>query len=158
MTDDLVERFEQRLIPEPNTGCWLWIGVYASSHMGYGEFYAHGRRQYAHRFSYEAFKGSATGLCVLHRCDVPICVNPDHLFLGTKKDNTNDMLSKRREAFGSRTGAAKLTAEQARRIKYDTRGCKRLSKEYGVSTTTIQDIRHGRLWVRAIEELEGAAT
>jgi hypothetical protein len=71
--------------------CWLWTG---GKHInGYGGF----RNKYAHRVSFELFKTKIPkGLCVLHVCDVRHCVNPEHLWLGTKKDNTQDMIKKKR--------------------------------------------------------------
>jgi hypothetical protein len=90
-----------KFIPEPNTGCWLWIGT---THPigGYGRIKKRIDKnkwvQYeAHRVSYELFKGIIPKyLMVCHKCDTPSCVNPNHLFLGTAKDNMQDMVSKGR--------------------------------------------------------------
>lgn len=85
--------FGQFLISD---GCWEWQG--SRYGFGYGRLYlGDGTRVKAHRFSYELFNGSVPrNLCVLHYCDNPICVRPDHLFLGTLSDNTQDMVSKGR--------------------------------------------------------------
>ena len=105
--------------------CWLWTG---STTRGYGKL--DGRR-YAHRVSYELAHGQIpVGFCVLHRCDTPACVRPDHLFLGTDADNVRDMISKNRHSFGSRNGQAKLTARQVRTIR-------RLRRE-GVPAQTLR--------------------
>lgn len=93
------ERFDNFYIPEPNTGCWLWIG--AIEKWGYGKITIHenGKRfqEKVHRTSYRIFKGTIPhGLFVLHKCDVRCCVNPDHLFLGTLRDNSQDMIRKGR--------------------------------------------------------------
>lgn len=79
------------------SGCWLWLG--GVDRKGYGFIGSGGnnsRRLSAHRVSYELKFGDINDLCVCHRCDVPACVNPDHLFLGTKGDNNRDMWSKGR--------------------------------------------------------------
>lgn len=80
--------------------CWIW--PFAKDKDGYGRVYMHGNRR-AHRLAYKSFVGKIpTGLCVLHRCDVPSCVNPRHLFLGTVKDNNRDRVFKGRN--GKRPG------------------------------------------------------
>jgi hypothetical protein len=95
---DLTERFMEKVFPVPEAGCWIWDGPL--NNKGYGKLYGKPYGQstrYAHRISYGLFKGPiADGLCVLHRCDVACCVNPDHLFLGTILDNNRDMIEKGR--------------------------------------------------------------
>lgn len=89
-------------------GCWLWNGYI--SHDGYGKLYAFGRRISSHRFSYELFKSKIFNkdLCVCHSCDTPECVNPDHLWLGTSKENTKDSVDKgRRDYLKGETNPAK---------------------------------------------------
>lgn len=95
------QRFWRFVTFEPNTGCWLWTGN--TTKFGYGMLVvgsmANGTRrpEMTHRLSYEMHKGPITnGLCVLHKCDTPQCVNPDHLWLGTKSDNSLDAHSKGR--------------------------------------------------------------
>jgi hypothetical protein len=73
--------------------CWLWTGPRTRY---YGNFCIGGKVVLAHRFSYELNIGSAIGFCVCHRCDVPLCVRPDHLFKGTQADNLRDCISKGR--------------------------------------------------------------
>lgn len=93
------ERFMRNVSPEPNTGCWLWTG---SLQKGYGAFCVDGKLNRAHRVSYVLFVGPLhkwTGyhdVCVCHKCDVPACVNPEHLFLGTQKANQRDKENKGR--------------------------------------------------------------
>lgn len=88
------------ILPEPNSGCWLWTGRYARN--GYGTYGGgrSGERISAHRLAWQEANGPVPdGLQVLHRCDVRGCVNVDHLFLGTAKDNTRDMMAKGRAHF-----------------------------------------------------------
>ena len=76
-------------------------------------------KKFAHRLAYEAVYGPIpTGMCVCHRCDNPRCVNPGHLFLGTQKDNMQDMVIKSRSTKGERNRHAKLTTCQVAQIRY----------------------------------------
>jgi hypothetical protein len=103
----LKDRFEQQFIPEPNSGCWLWIG--AIDGRGYGAIKDSSRvMRRASRVSWELHRGSIPEkMCILHKCDVPLCVNPDHLFLGTNADNTRDMYRKGR-AYNMRDVAGRF--------------------------------------------------
>lgn len=105
------ERFWSKV--EKTDTCWIWT---AAKINGYGVFWHSGKNMKAHRLSYEAaFSPIPIGLYVLHHCDVPSCVNPAHLFLGTQRDNIQDMDSKgrgRRGIFpGESAPAAKLTLD-----------------------------------------------
>lgn len=124
-------------------GCWNWIGY--KNNMGYGVM-KHQRKSYkSHRLSYILHVGEITnGLCVLHRCDNPLCVNPKHLFLGYQKDNADDKVSKGRQYKGERHHECKLTDEQVKEIRsYDYyRGLYvYLSEKYNVGRPTISEIR-----------------
>lgn len=106
------QRFEDKYMPEPNSGCWLWIGAIVPSKAGLfrGNFSFGGRPILAHRASYAMHFGSFDpSLHVCHSCDTPSCVNPDHLWLGTHGDNMADMVKK------GRTRQARYP-EQARQI------------------------------------------
>lgn len=101
-----INRFWSKV--EKTPVCWLYHG--SKAHFGYGVLFfgKEGREVRAHRFAWELLRGPIpAGLWVLHRCDVPSCVNPDHLFLGTAKDNTADMIRKGRANVprGSRHGS-----------------------------------------------------
>ena len=101
----LRERVDRMSVPEPNTGCHLWMGPVNDA--GYGKIKVDGRMHRAHRVSYAANVSTIpTGMMVLHKCDTPACVNPDHLFLGDARDNILDATRKGRTAW------VRATAEQ----------------------------------------------
>lgn len=115
----LAERLERRSIPEPNTGCLLWIGTW--THHGYGQIWAarNSKRMIStHRAAYELTYGKIPdGMCVLHKCDVRCCINPDHLFLGTDADNVADMIAKGRRK-GLMSKGIKWRKREAQRIAF----------------------------------------
>ncbi len=95
----IADRFHRKWIGEPNSGCWLWLG--SIDRKGYGQIRDpdQNRLRVATHVSIELHGGAVPpGMCVLHRCDVPGCVNPAHLFVGTLKDNTQDMIGKKRNS------------------------------------------------------------
>lgn len=90
----MLERLLARVIPEPNSGCWLWEGALCN---GYGSVRFEGKSWFVHRLIYLLVRGPIDkGLHVLHRCDVASCCNPDHLFPGTNYDNIVDSMKKNR--------------------------------------------------------------
>jgi len=90
------ERFEEKFIPEPNSGCWIWNAGFLGT-SGYGSFSVKNKTYLAHRISFQIYNGEiAKGMCVMHSCDTPCCVNPRHLKLGTLKDNSQDKMMKGR--------------------------------------------------------------
>ena len=98
-SDTAKQRLESRYSPDPNTGCWLWIGtVLKSGKLEYGVLVYKGKKVPAHRLSYETFVDKIPdGKMVLHKCDTPACINPDHLSIGNHKDNMLDAMSKGRK-------------------------------------------------------------
>ncbi len=149
MRGTVKERFNSKYIPEPNSGCWLWDGAVIPK--GYGHMYLGGRNEYAHRISYELHIGPiGDGLFVCHRCDVRACVNPDHLFLGTHKENMRDMYSKRRMAVGERCPSAKLTSRAVLSVRerYALGGVTHaeLALEYGVTRQSVSKALSGDTW------------
>ena len=100
----VVIRFESLLVNNGLTECWDWRGT--KDEKGYGVFWVKTRNEAAHRFSFRYFKGDIPeGMFVCHRCDSPSCANPGHLFLGTAKDNTQDMMKKNRGRGHFKAGA-----------------------------------------------------
>lgn len=136
-------------MPEPNSGCQLWIK--AASYAGYGQFSWGGKLRLAHRAAYELASGPIpSGLAVCHRCDVPSCVNPQHLFLGTPKENMGDASNKGRLVKGSRHLLAKITESDARAIASSSLSYAQLARQYGVSRTLIYRIKRGLAWIHAL--------
>jgi hypothetical protein len=142
-------RFKASVEPQPD-GCWHWAGYKpkTGSRVGYGEFYTKDdKRILAHRASYMLIKGEDPGeQCVLHKCDNPSCVNPDHLFLGDRTENSADRQRKERQARGQTHGFSKLTDDDVRAIRQDDRTNRALAKIYGVFETTISEARRGKTW------------
>ena len=128
--------------------CWLWTGGRSAG--GYGRFWLNGANIYAHRYSYIMENGEiGPSMKVLHRCDTPSCVRPDHLFLGTNRDNTADMIAKGRKVQprGEGHGMARLTEDQVRGIRGESGLSQReIAAKYGVSQPLVSAIRTGKLW------------
>lgn len=135
-----------RAIVNEKTGCLEWQG--ARSRKGYGEI-GDGKYHQAHRAAYAlAFGEFELCLHVLHRCDNPCCINPEHLFLGTNYDNVLDRMAKGRSS-GARRGHnpnAKLTEAQVREIRADRRTQKLIARAYGISQSTVSSIKRGATW------------
>lgn len=130
---------------DTNGGCWLWSAI---TQRGYGFLKIRGSRKAAHRLSWSLHRGAIpAGLCVLHRCDTPACINPDHLFLGTQADNMADMAKKGR-SNPSRWNA-RLSPKAAIAIRQSALPAATLAAEYGVRPKTIKNVRRGKsyAWV-----------
>lgn len=103
----------------------------------------------AHRLSWSLRHGDPGKSCVLHKCDVRSCVNPDHLFLGTQRDNMHDMIRKGRSARGEKQGAAKLTAYKVREMRKLWSGGAtppQLAQQFGVSREAVNGVVFRRNW------------
>lgn len=149
-------RFWSKVNRSSSDGCWPWIG--STSAYGYGEFQTGSRRSKtrkvyrAHRVAWELIHGNIPlGLHVLHRCDNPPCVRPDHLFLGTAADNVADRIAKGRtnQPTGEAIGMAKLTVREVVQIRLQRLHGKSviaLAKEYGVSRSSIYSIVNYKMW------------
>ncbi len=147
-TEKFIRKFEDRFIPEPNTGCWLWTS--ALNDAGYGD-YRTIRTRRAHRLSWEIYNGPIPkGMHILHRCDLPCCVNPRHLFLGNHQDNMDDMNAKGRQRHPKEQyHHTKVTPKQVLEIRVLRQAglsFRAIGKEYGVSRHCIANICYGRTW------------
>ena len=126
-----------------DTGCW--INMFEQSHKQ-GRIFVDGKHIACARMSYIIMKGDIPeGLHILHTCDNPRCINPDHLFLGTNQDNVNDKMSKGRHktAYGSKHGSAKLSpmlVKQIITLLSQEVPQRKIAKIYGVSQRTITKI------------------
>lgn len=143
-TKEMVERLS---MPVPECGCWIWMGNEGPG--GYGRVACAGKRIRAHRFSWEVYNGPIPeGVHVLHKCDTPLCVNPDHLFLGTIKDNSRDMHVKGRapNKKGINHPMVKLTEKEVRSIRLSSLPYREISSEFGVALSAISRIKSGKRW------------
>lgn len=152
----LKERFDEKWIPVPESGCWLWTATCYPS--GYGVIGVGSRTDgsrtnvAAHRLSYELHVGDIPqDICVLHKCDTPQCVNPNHLFLGTKQDNNKDKLAKNRQAKGARMNRGHLTESDVQAIRQMKQAnpsfsCKQIGQTFNVARNTISLILQGKRW------------
>lgn len=148
------ERFWEKVKKAGPDECWEWQA--AKQHGGYGFFGIAGKSIKAHRFSWELANGPIPkgegyhGTCVCHKCDNPSCVNPNHLFLGTNKDNADDRDAKGRckakGPLGERSGRSKLKAEQVVAIRNDGRKVTEIARAYGVGHATIHRILNRICW------------
>lgn len=141
--------FETLYIPEPNSGCWIWIGATWGGGKKYGSIHYQAKTYSAHVFSYLIHKGKIpNGLIVRHTCDVTFCVNPEHLILGTHQDNADDRQARGRTVVmrGEKNGFAKLTPEKVLAIRADPRSQKKIAVDYGVCQMTVCYIKSKKLW------------
>jgi len=149
----LLERWWTKWKRNHETGCWEWTA--SKNYFGYGRIGGEGGRKggtlKAHRVAWQIFYGTIpAGLCVLHKCDVASCVNPDHLWLGTKRDNTLDMITKGRGLRGQKNGHAKLTPGlvPSLRQEYARGGTthQALADRSGLTRQGMTDVLSGRNW------------
>jgi len=141
------EWLEERTIPEPNSGCLIWLKAVTPD--GYGSISKLYGEVRAHRYVWANERGPIPDdMCVLHRCDNPPCCNIDHLFLGTKLDNAVDRDTKGRlgDRRGQSNGRAKLTDEQAREIRDATGSQREIGLRYGVNQQMVSRIKAGEAW------------
>lgn len=144
--------FPDRISPEPNSGCWIWDAAVASH--GYGTY---GKNKTAHRYSCELSHGTIPhGMMALHKCDNKLCVNPQHIYIGSKKDNSLDAYSRGqmdhvRHPACEKHPMAKLKPEHVAEIRSIVGRFKRgqrseMAIRFGVSPATISDVKAGLSW------------
>jgi hypothetical protein len=150
MRGSLRDRFNAKWMPEPNSGCWIWLGAMSGLRPSMGT--VPGTQELAYRVSWQLHRGEIPcGLYVCHHCDVPLCVNPDHLFLGTQADNLADMSNKGRGRGPCRDRAnthykTKLTEADVVAIRADPRPTRAVGRDYGVTQANISAVRSGKTW------------
>jgi hypothetical protein len=138
------ERFFSKVKINDVTGCHEWTG--AKFRDGYGQFrVGNGTLKMisAHRWICEPIP---EGMLVLHKCDNRSCVNRDHLFFGSHKENMTDMVAKNRQAKGARCAKTKLTEDQVKEIRKDTRRQRDIADAYGVGKSLISYIKRKEIW------------
>lgn len=151
---DLGERFWEKVARRGPDECWEWQAF--RNKKGYGKMLigsrADGtnRKEYTHRIAWLLTHGKMPSDCVLHRCDNPPCCNPNHLFEGSRMDNSHDALAKGRLRVGERHQNAKLTVSAVREARADyARGgvtIRALAARYGVTEMTIHHALRGHTW------------
>ncbi len=152
--------FELLNTPEPNSGCWLWIGAH---HQGYGTIWDGKRQARATHISLLLHgRPIPEGMHACHRCDNPCCVNPDHIFIGTRSDNMRDMHNKGRarrtlSMKGSENPKARLTEDAVRKIRADyLRGVplQEIRREHGLASNHAWSIIRGKLWRHVVHQVK----
>jgi hypothetical protein len=152
LTADQTDRFWAKVEKKGATECWDWTGYKDDG--GYGTFNVGGGMQFAHRVSWVIENGPIPAgthsgtMCVLHHCDNPACVNPDHLFLGTQQDNIDDMVEKGRSNTGVKNGQVVLSEEDVLKIRKigKTVTLRVLADQFGVSFSAISLILRRETW------------
>ena len=161
LSESTVARFWTKVdVREPDE-CWPWTAAVRSTRCQYGVLKVDGRVRLAHRLSYEIANGPMPdGVLVCHSCDVPLCVNPAHLFAGSYRDNAVDALQKgrmtpvqTRHQAGVENLNARLTEDVVRAIRADRAGGMNLvplAAKYGVGYSTVRDVVAGRTWTHVV--------
>lgn len=145
LDETLASRFEEKVFPDPNTGCWLWGGAIQKN--GYGCIGMGMRTESAHRVSWILHFGDIpNGMHVLHKCDFPPCVNPNHLEIGTHAKNLRDAADRGRHWTGENHPLAVLKNDDVVAIRSSPKTNKEISIEYGLCDSHVSQIRTRKLW------------
>jgi hypothetical protein len=155
-TRTLEQRFMAFVSPEPQSGCWRWMG--SLDQKGYGQIRIDGSNVRATRVALTlAGRPKTDGLYVCHTCDVTACVNPDHLFEGSQAQNLKDASAKGRIKvpgfYGERCGSSKLTVEDAFYIRTSSATAGALALLFDVHRDTILGVKSGKNWTKALADL-----
>lgn len=145
-----VKYIEAKCKKVPESGCWIWSGS-VGGQQGYGRIslIINGvtKYRYVHRHMYELTYGAiAEGACVCHKCDVPLCCNPNHLFVGTQYDNMQDKVKKGRQLKGSTHPNSDIDEDIARRILTSPLPKSEIASLYNVSYNIVDKIKEGLTW------------
>ncbi len=144
------ERFWSKvnlLEPTPK-GCWLWTAAIDTP--GYGAFIINGKKRNSHRIAYELTYGPIDrNMDIMHKCDVRLCCNPDHLVAGTRLQNVQDAQLKNRLACGTNVGSSKINEPMVRMIRHFALlglGQAEIAKISGLNRKIIHDVVKGNTW------------
>ncbi len=144
----LQQRFELQYTAEPMSGCWLWIGSF--NNKGYGVIRHFGNQMLAHRMSVILDGRDPTGKLVMHKCDTPACVNPNHLVMGTNQENMIDCSKKGRICRGEKNPSSKVNEDVVKAIRESGLNGVQLANTYGVTKNTIYVIKRRRTWKHVV--------
>lgn len=147
LTEKQITNFWNKINIQSKEECWNWGGCKIKT--GYGCVMLNGKIEKAHRVSYYLKHGDIPeDMYVCHTCDNPSCVNPDHLFVGTQKDNMQDMISKGRacDRKGTANPKNKFTEEQVIAIRNDDRPYSQIAKDYNTNKSRISEIKLYKTW------------
>jgi hypothetical protein len=145
---NLVARFWAKVRKGPD--CWEWAGRRDKD--GYGQFWLEGSTKRAHRVSWFFHKGYWPASHVLHKCDNPSCVRPEHLCVGSDADNAKDCVVKGRQSRGTINGNAKLTEDAVRTIRSSTRPARVLGGLFNITPETVWRIKSRKSWAHVQEK------
>jgi len=150
-TKDEISRFQEKYVVSKQDDCWVWSG--GRYETGYGMFFMRrgSRKTFsAHRVSWQMKHGKEVpaGMLICHTCDNRLCVNPDHLYAGTHRDNNRDTIKRNRgnRKYGSNCSWAKVTERDVLEIRESNEKQTLLAKKFGISASQICHIRKGRRW------------
>lgn len=142
---EITDRFSSKI--NKTSACWKWVA--SKDPYGYGRFQINGKPHKAHRVAYEIYHGPIPdGMCVLHTCDNPSCVNPEHLWTGTNADNMADKRSKGRNRMGEAVPQSVLTEKQVIEIR-SLKGIATqqvIATRFNISQTTVSRILRRVYW------------
>lgn len=137
----------ENYIPVPESGCYLWESSCQDTKRGreYGQVRINGKIEKAHRAIYKHFFGEIhKDMVVMHKCDVPCCINPEHLILGTHQENMNDMVGKGRQ----KTGTYKLSKQEVIDIFYKNGTAAEIAKDYNIHFSMVWMIKKRKRWTK----------